>query len=170
MRGKYGIVLANEGEDVRDNDPIYDSRYRKVMVDPKKKPAHLQIVELNGGTSFSYANNEYGEKSEYIFTLPHGMPYTPQVYGYFYIRDAPARAGGNAIGKYSYNNLFLFTITAEGFFEQWHVKADNQNVYIQHIAFRNGGTGAVSTMGAQVTLRIKIIITQLRNTSRFLRI
>lgn len=129
-RNNVGLIIAGKSRGL-ENDTIYNSRRKKLTVDPESVPPHFDLLEdFSGGTKWTSV--PIGElREEILLQIPHNMPFKPMFYAYFLQTTVPGGTGPFA-AQYSTNiSLMLFNAVGVGS-EELFADADETNFYIKH--------------------------------------
>lgn len=151
-----GLIIANTGSDIS-HDRIYDSRLKKLTVDPEPREKHFDVIELSGGTKWTISNSDTTIHEETLLRIKHNFPFEPQYVAYFLPIVNPY--GGLFLTSYSINQA-LMVFNAVGVGAEWlEASADTQYFYIKHKAQRDGlGSGNYTFYGSDFTFRIRYFI------------
>lgn len=105
MSSSQGLIVTDIGGNIRDERKLqYDSRKKKLIVDPRTDPVHLRVFERDGGTRITLDPGE--SYQETLLTIPHRMPYEPMFLSYYYCIDTPDDGSFSGIGdKYGINQI-----------------------------------------------------------------
>lgn len=152
---KTGIIAALDGKTIKDT-LAYDSRNKHLLINPKKSPKHMDIVEFRGGTAFTFNSSVGGMQEEILFSVPHGLDFIPRTACFFTVRDAsPAFAPYQGL----YGSFILISPGAP-FTDMIFYGADKTNFYVKHRSIcANDGGGSIHTSTApDFLLRTKYMI------------
>lgn len=133
-----GIFVADSAQNFRQLKAQHDSRRGRMNVDLTRDPKHLRLLDdFSGGTSLAAI---FGvEVREVLHRVEHHLPYTPEVYGYFYVKSYdgnPAHAfAGYYSGQVYMYSRFVFTFTNDQIF----FEVDDKEVRIVHSLFDGFG-------------------------------
>jgi hypothetical protein len=158
-RNNVGLIIAGQSRRL-DNDTIYNSRRKKLTVDPESVPPHFDLLEnFSGGTKWVVPTDEYRE--EILLQIPHNMPFKPMFYAYFLQTSFPGGSAGPFAAQYSTNiSLMLFNAVGLGQ-EELFADADEDNFYIKH-RFQSttgfGGGGDATAYGDDYKFTIRYFI------------
>lgn len=155
------LVFGTSGTDhVR--DAAYDSRLGRLQADLTRTPPHLALIDnLVGGSAF--ASNPAGSPSTVITRellvppIPHGLPFTPEVLCYFFVKSVngnPADANANG-----YSASVYFLSGSSGTIEDTvNIEVDSKELRIVH-QLQDFGFGVTYTSPAPGYLfRVKYYI------------
>lgn len=153
MNDNVGIGIASARGSMDDLDWSWDSRRKKMAVDLKTLPPHLDIIEIDGGTPWILAINE--RREETIFEIEHKMPFTPKVLTYFYLYDAPFERAG-LIGSHS-EGIAPMIFNAYGFGSEWlSAEVDEKYFRIRHKAVSQKNSAQFHGRAFKYRLRYEI--------------
>lgn len=159
MRQNYGLVIANESGDL-ENNQIYDSRKAKLTLDPKPEPPHFDVLtDFGAGTKFVIDNADTAIRTEVLFQIEHGLPFTPMYSAFFLATTTPPDYVGRK-DLYSLNKaLILYNAIGLGE-EMIYAEADETYFYIKHAAqrFGYGDPGNYTFFGSDFKFRIRYMI------------
>lgn len=133
-----GIGIAQPNRDMRDGKWLNDSRMGKLLIDLDKDPSHVQILDnLPAGTKWFVAAGQVKQYEETLFSMPHGLPFKPTFYCYFYTKDAPP-GFSSSIGQYTFQHAFMLS-NAIGLGEEGLYAGvdDDGNFFIKHFLNAN---------------------------------
>lgn len=160
MIGDVGIGIAAQRGSMEEASWSWDSRKKKMAIDLKSKPPHLDLVLIDGGTVWSVAAGE--KKEEVIFEIEHKMPFRPQVLSYFYCYDAPA-SHASLLGTHSQGvAMMVFNDVVTG--SEWLV-AEVDDKYFRIIHKASGGLNGGALIGKAMKYRLRYEITNLKYIS-----
>lgn len=154
------LVFGTSGTDhVRDS--AYDSRLGRLQTDLTRTPPHLALIDnFPGGNAFT--SNPAGSPAtvttrEVLATIPHGLPFTPEVLVYFFVKSVngnPADANANG-----YSASVYFLSGASGTVEDTvNIEVDSKELRIVH-QLQDFGFGVTYTSPAPGYLfRVKYYI------------
>lgn len=160
MIGDVGIAIAGQRGSMEDASWSWDSRKKKMSIDLKSKPPHLDLVLIDGGTAWTVGARETRE--EVIFEIEHKMPFRPKVLAYFYCYDAgPSFAG--IIGAHSQGVAMMVTNdVVRG--SEW-LQADVDDKYFRVVHKVQGGIEGGTFLGKAFKFRLRYEITNLKYIS-----
>lgn len=123
---RWGVRFSEEGKDVSNSEElVYDSDLDQLKVSTVANPSHLRFFQplptmnnLTAGSSNPVASEDL------IPPIKHNLPYTPSVWIYFNVVDAPAGVS-LLIGRYVINFIRLGPTLIYAY-------ADENYVYIKH--------------------------------------
>jgi hypothetical protein len=156
MRQRRGIYIAKDSKSVGIGDNRYESDRPHLQASLIKTPAHLDITEMTGGTGWTTGASP-GTTSETLLTIPHNLPYTPDVLVYFYSISYNGSTSDSRAGKYGLDR-FIYSGGSGAVYDALFVEVDGTNLYIKHfLEDFFGGVGYTS--GANLyRMRIKYYI------------
>lgn len=154
MSRNVGLIIAGESRTL-DNDTIYNSRRKKLTVDPEMTPPHFDLLQnFSGGTKWTMQPGD--EKEEILLRVPHNMPFKPMFYAYF-LQTATGGQSSPFAQQYSTNiSLMLFNAAGVGE-EDLYADADEENFYIKHRAISTDSV-AHTALGSDFSFTIRYFI------------
>jgi len=160
----WGIMIADT--DIK-KDVIYDSRKKKVTVDLDPAFKRADVITLDGGTILDTTTPNQSI-TETLVTIPHNMPFKPQVHGFFYVTDAPDAASKPnvlVVGTYSKTVLDIIDNSVGYGTEAVYMIVTDTNVEIHHDVNSSTGISGANPfhgIGSQAKLRFRYIVTNQR--------
>lgn len=143
MSDKYGILIAEDGQTIRNARNKIDSRRRTLILDLEADPAHMQIVDLFGGSQYTDSGGT-GRSQDVLYTLNHKLGFAPLVDCYFYVTAVDGSTSGLAVGGYG-NGVYFLSGSAGTLADVLSFEADKKDLRIVHNFDRYGNaTGFVS--------------------------
>lgn len=132
-RSNVGLIIAGDSRTLN-NDTIYNSRRKKLTVDPEMTPPHFDLLQdFSGGTKWIMQPNDV--KEEILLQVPHNMPFVPMFYVYFLQSDTSRVSGTSTFAKQYSTNISLMLFNAVGVGEEdIYADADESYFYIKHRA------------------------------------
>lgn len=160
MNDSVGIGIASSRGSMEDLDWSWDSRRKKMAVDLKELPPHLDLIEIDGGTPWVLNNGE--RREETVFEIEHKMPFPPKVLTYFYLYDAPYDRA-SLIGAHS-EGIAPMVFNAFGFGSEWlSAEVDEKYFKIRHKAVSQAA--GAQFFGRAFKYRLRYEITNLKHIS-----
>lgn len=152
-----GALFALDRHNLKESDPEYDTRRKKLHVQAKTDPKHLDIIHLTGGTAFPGNGTIY---TETLFQIKHELPFIPNCLVYFFIEDAPiSDSAFQFIGQYVKNEFYM-SGTSGGLTDIIYYNIDDQYFYIKHqFATSPFNPDPQPSTANQFKFKIKYIIT-----------
>jgi hypothetical protein len=144
-----GLFIAKQNSTISDNGLDFDSRHKHLLVDLDIKPKHFDITNLTG-TNISSTGPE---TTETLFTIAHGLTYTPKIETYIFVSGNFNLYTGS--GSY-YRTYYPYSGTSGVYFDRVVGEADSLNYYIRHRISTSGG--AFTSNAASFPLQIKYYI------------
>lgn len=103
---RRGIFIAETGKSVGKNTNKFESDKPHLQVNLVREPFHLDIQDFNGGTNFvSPGGGSPFDQQETLFSIRHGLPYTPEVLFYLYVVSYDGLPTDPKAGAYSNTRL-----------------------------------------------------------------
>jgi hypothetical protein len=142
-----GIYVA--GDSFREGDLLYDSRKQHLLTSLIANPPHLDILEKFRVGKMTVPSGQ--TKEQEVFSIKHGLPYTPECLVYFYVEEEVTNDPLNAIGVGFYNGSkigsgtsfenFLFIRVDDTYFKIIHFMDDflstgPHDSFLHHYSFR----------------------------------
>lgn len=156
MRQRRGIYIAKDGKSVGIGDNRYESDRPHLQASLIKSPPHLDLVEINGGTGWTTGASP-NTWTETLLTVPHNLPYTPDVLVYFYSISYNGSTADSRAARYGLDR-FLYSGSSGVVYDALLVEVDGTNLYIKHFLEDFWG-GVGYTSGANLyRMRIKYYI------------
>jgi hypothetical protein len=106
MSDKYGILIAEDGQSIRNARNKLDSRRRTLILDLEADPPHMQIVEVGGGNSYTDSGGT-GRSQDLLFSMKHKLGFAPLVDCYFYVASVDNATTDSAVTGYGSQVYFL---------------------------------------------------------------
>lgn len=104
-----GGILFSSNDNSVNSLVDYDSRNKKIHIQYDEDPKHLDIIDLTGGTVYPNDGNLY---TETLFQIKHGLPFIPNCFVYFFVKEAPDSGSFfQFIGQFT-KNYFLMSGTS----------------------------------------------------------
>jgi hypothetical protein len=100
-----GLFIAQSGEDLSKTPLQFDSDNAKVLVNLRADPPHLDEKTLRTATNF--VSVAAGSQQETLFSINHGLGYTPEVLVYFYVVSYGGSLTHDNAARYSNKNTLL---------------------------------------------------------------
>ena len=158
---RAGLIIAADGSDIS-HDTKYDSRRKKLTVDPDADPKHFDVISLSGGTKWTISDSNRALFEEVLFKVKHNLPFNPQTLAFFYPTSIASDLFVTSVENQYSTNTALMMFNASILGEEWlEAEADNQYFYIYHRALRTDdatGAGPWTTEGSNFTYRIRYFI------------
>ena len=100
MSDRYGLIISEDGQTVKESPAKLDSRRSHIIVDLERTPSHLQlIVPTPAATALA---NDGIRRKETLKAFDHNLLYAPLVFAYFQLITYTGSGGFNStIGDYS---------------------------------------------------------------------
>lgn len=156
MRQRRGIYIAKDSKSVGIGDNRYESDRPHLQASLIKTPPHMDLTELNGGTGWT-TSGVPSVQSETLLTIPHNLPYTPEVLVYFYSISYNNSTSDPLAGRYGLDR-FLYSGSFGGAYDGLYAEVNETNLLIKHyLEDFFGGTGYVSPANLY-RMRIKYYI------------
>lgn len=128
---KQGIFIAKPGKSVGPNNNQFDTNNPHLLINLLKNPKHMDIVQFRGGTNFVASNGAVSDQIETLFSIRHGLAYTPEVFFYLLALTYQGSATHAKAGSYADKNMIisgsLGTIT-----DSIYAKVDGESFSIVH--------------------------------------
>lgn len=157
-RPRRGIFIANDGRTVDDNDFRYASDKPHVNVSMVADPRHFDVLEFSGGTAFSMtAGSPALQREELITPIRHNLPYTPEVFFYFYVAAYGGNPTHSLTGRYITK---VFVLNAGAADDLIYAEVDRNEFRIIH-ELRDVAGATVTSDAPQYLIRMKYYITSL---------
>lgn len=151
MRLRRGIFIAKDGKSVGPGDNRYESDKPRLLTSLIQTPPHLDLQTFAGGTSWTVGAG--GDQSETLLTIPHNLPYTPEVLVYFYVISYGGSTSHIKAAVYMADRLWY--TSGAGADDLIYASVDGTNLEITHQT--QTGPGYTSD-AAQYQIRLKCYI------------
>lgn len=148
-----GIFIAEPGKNV-DQALQYRSDEQHYQVNLLKNPPHLDIQEFRGGTG--WASNTTESKEETLFSIEHGLPYTPEILIYLYVKSYNGSTTDPAAGTYS-EKAIIMSGSAGAVADALYAKVDSKYFKIVH-GFENFLAVSYTSDADKYLIRLKYYI------------
>jgi hypothetical protein len=156
MRGRYGILIAEDGKRINHGRNKVDSRRPRLNVDLEADPPHMQIRELFAGTALADPGGTSDiVQKETLFAMEHHYDFTPLAFAYFYVEQYspdPAQVGGYS-GDY-----YVMSGSAGTIFDAITYEVDQDGFRIIHRLESYGFSTGYQSPAPQYKFKVKFYI------------
>jgi len=101
-----GLFVARQGKGIGRNGNQFDSDIPHMLISLIKDPAHMGVIEFSGGTAFVGSSGAVSDQIETLFTVNHGLSYTPEVLFFLYAVSYNGSTSDSHAGSYSDRALY----------------------------------------------------------------
>lgn len=156
MSDKYGILIAEDGKNIRNGRNKVDSRRRTLILDLEADPPHMQIVEITGGNSYTDSGGE-GRSQDLLFDMKHKLGYAPLVDCYFYVTSVDGATTNPAVGGYG-NGAYFLSGSAGTLADTVSFEADKDTFRLVHNFDKYGNTTGFVSPAPRYKFKVKFYI------------
>lgn len=151
---RRGIYIAKDGKSVGKNNNRFETDRPHLQVNLKREPFHLDIVEFDGGTNLVSPGGSAFDQTETLFSIEHGLPYTPEILMYLYVTSYGGDPNDLKAGLYT-NKLLVLASGLVG--DLIYAEVDDTEMRIVHRLADEFGFGYTSD-AADYEIRLKYYI------------
>lgn len=156
MSDRYGLLIAEDGQTIRTGRNKVDSRRRTLILDLEADPAHMRIVELLGGNTYTDSGGT-GRTKDILSTFEHKLGFTPLVDCYFYVETVDGLTVDAAVGGYA-NGFYPLSGTGNTVADIVSFEANSTNFDLVHYFDKFGGATGYVSPADRYKFRVKIYI------------
>lgn len=149
-----GLFIAKDGKSVGRRRNRFDSGNPHLQINLLKKPLHMDILTLTGGTALSLASP--GSEEEMLDEFEHGLPYTPEVMNFFYVASYGGSPTDPKAGTYSSDRI-IYSGSSGTVADAIYLEVNEKYVRIMHRLELFFG-GPYTSDADEYTIRLKYYI------------
>lgn len=153
----HGLLVFGQSGSPTSKENDYDSRKTRMQTLLVTKPDHLAIIDnFVGGTAL--VSNASTQQREILARFNHNLPYTPEVFMYFYVKSYGGSTTVGQAGGYQ-GGAYLYSGSAGTVDDAISLEVDATEVRIVHTLDDLGFGGGYVSTAPNYLLRIKYYVT-----------
>lgn len=153
-----GLLVFGQTGSPTGNDAAYDSRKGRMQTALQDKPSKLAIIDnLPAGTAL-VSSTSAQQREVIVLPIKHNLPYTPEVFMYFYAKSYNKSITDTHAGAYM-GGTFILSGSAGTVFDILTCEVDSKEVRIVHTLDDFGFGGGYVSDAPSYVMRIKHYIT-----------
>lgn len=153
---EFGILIAEDGKNIREGRNKVDSRRKTLILDLEADPAHMQIVEVGGGNSYTDGGGN-GRSLDLLSTIKHNLGFAPLVDCYFYVQSYDGNSSASPAGGYA-GDFYPMSGSAGTLADIISFEADKTEIRLVHYFDKYGFATGYTSDAPKYKFKVKFYV------------